>query len=520
MAMKRSRNRRIVRLVRRAAARRRRQIPLTGPTCRFEALEARVLLSTTFTNIQNIGDWKVAFADHDNDGQVEWLTEGSILADYDNDGHVDDFNYRLYNLNHNAPNGGFTSASHLLPAISSEGRLGAAWGDFNGDGFVDLYIGGSESPSAYYPDTMLLNQGGTSFTIKWVQSKDAVVTVGSPRPARGVSAADFDEDGDLDIYTSNYRLEPNGLWVNDGNGNITDEASSRGATGGLGHTIGSAWGDMDSDGHLDLFVGNFSHPGQPPAKFLRNTGPSGGYTFQEMASLSGGDWQESYASPALGDMDNDGDLDLFFTTAYGGDAPRMYRNEGDWNFTNVTSEVNLADIGFTYQAGWADVDNDGDLDLVTGAVLYRNNLSNANHWLKVRLEGDGDKVNRSAIGAQARAFVENQIITRQVEAGTGEGNQNDLTLHFGLGGHSGNVRLEVTWPGGQKQVMTTSVDKTIDVVYGADLPEGDGELAESEDIDDRASDSISAAAVFWTVMVVLGVVVIGILAVRLRRRAA
>ena len=460
-AITKSRTKRLLRHNFHRRARRCRPSPTVQPTYHLEPLEARVLLSTTFTAIQSILNDVISFADWDNDGQVEWNANADIFADYDNDGHLDAYHYKnSQRLRHNKWNGIFQDQTSLLPTIPSTVSLGAAWGDFNGDGFVDLYVGGYEiwESQQEYPDTMLLNRGGKSFEIHWVQP--------SIRRARGISTADFDEDGDLDIYASNYRLQPNGLWVNDGKGNITDQAAARGATGGNSHTIGSAWGDIDNDGHFDIFVANFSHPGQMPAVFLRNGGPSSGYKFQQMRALSGSDWQESYASAALGDMDNDGDLDLYFTTVYGGDAPRMYRNDGNWNFVNMTGEVGLADRGSTYQAAWADVDNDGDLDLATDGQIFRNNLNNSNRWLKVRLEGDGKTVNRAAIGAQVRAFVGGQIISRQVNTGTGQGNQNDLTLHFGLGKHSGKVRIKVTWPGGKVDTLNVATNQTIDVRFG------------------------------------------------------
>ena len=106
--------------------------------------------------------------------------------------------------------------------------------------------------------------------------------------------------------------------------------------------------------------------------------------------------------------------------------------------------------GQTYQAAWADYDNDGYLDLTTNGRLYRNSGS-THGWLKVRLEGDGKAVNRAAIGAQVRATISGQTITRQVESGTGEGNQNDLTLHFGLGAYRGIVALEILWPDGARE---------------------------------------------------------------------
>ena len=86
--------------------------------------------------------------------------------------------------------------------------------------------------------------------------------------------------------------------------------------------------------------------------------------------------------------------------------------------------------------------------------------------MEVRLKGDGKRVNRSAIGAQVRVKLKDKTLSRQVEAGTGEGNQNDLTLHFGLGAHKGDVDLEVVWPGGAKQtVRRVRTGRIVDIVY-------------------------------------------------------
>jgi len=179
--------------------------------------------------------------------------------------------------------------------------------------------------------------------------------------------------------------------------------------------------------------------------------------------LDGADWQETYASPALGDYDNDGDLDLYFTTLSGGDAPQLFRNDGGWNFTNVTALEGLGGIANTWQAAWADFDNDGDLDLVTDGKIFVNNDVSNNHWLKVHLSGNGTTVNSAAIGAQVRIDLGGgTILTRQVEAGTGEGNQNDLTLHFGLGSHNSPVDVEVTWPDADGLVTTVVSSVTLD----------------------------------------------------------
>ncbi|NIP94999.1 MAG: hypothetical protein GWO24_16760 [Akkermansiaceae bacterium] len=203
---------------------------------------------------------------------------------------------------------------------------------------------------------------------------------------------------------------------------------------------------------------------------MRNTGKEGEFKF-ESRGQGGVFYQESYASPAAGDFDNDGDLDLFFTTVYAGASfgrpnnPVLFSNGGDFKFTNATGDSGLGGLPPTYQAAWADLDNDGDLDLMTAGKLFVNGGGTGNHWLKVRLAGDGKSVNRSAIGAQVRVSLPGGgTLSRQVEAGTGQGNQNDLTLHFGLGKHDKPVSLEIFWPDGSAQTVSdVAIDKLLTV---------------------------------------------------------
>ncbi|MEY3458713.1 MAG: hypothetical protein RL215_1870, partial [Planctomycetota bacterium] len=149
-----------------------------------------------------------------------------------------------------------------------------------------------------------------------------------------------------------------------------------------------------------------------------------------------------------------------FTTVYPGDASVLYANRGDWKFEELSQAAKL-DVPTTYQAAWADFDNDGAIDLVTGGRLFRNPGSTG-HWLKVQLRGAG-RVNAAAIGAVVRVQCNNQQLTRQVEGSTGQGNQNDLTLHFGLGQHSERVQLEIRWPDGHVQKLDTPVDHSLTV---------------------------------------------------------
>ena len=418
-----------------------------------------------------LGSDAACWVDVDNDGWVDLCASGAVwknnfgkrfaklaevgsvvAGDFDNDGLADLFSWSRLRLYRNI--GGTNFLEFKLPQLPKCVSRGACWGDFNDDGFIDLYIGGFEDWEAgiTYPDLILTNSQGKAFQLAWSETRYR---------ARGVTACDFDRDGDLDIYVSNYRLQPNLLWLNDGTGHFKEMAAAYNAAATSpgfegGHSIGAAWGDFDNDGNIDLFAGNFAHVDdrgdQPKSRFLRNLGPPKQHVFQDLGPC-GVFYQESYASPAGSDYDNDGNLDIFFTTVYETASfsrknhPVLFHNQGGFVFADATASANLASLGPTSQAAWADFDHDGQLDLVAAGRLYANQ-GGTNHWLSVRLHGDGRVVNQSAIGAQVRIRIRNQILTRQVEAGTGEGNQNDLALHFGLGQHSEPVDLEIFWPSG------------------------------------------------------------------------
>ena len=434
------------------------------------------------------GGGKAAFGDFDGDGFVDlyagklWRNvDGKkfveakesgapggevIFADFDNDGHLDLFQFTGGgSLHRNTGKGKFEAVKFpKLPTVNSRG---AVWLDINNDARLDLFVGGYEIwQKKVHPDAIFLN-GADGFKEHWRSAKGNF-------SARGVTAADLNEDGHVDVFVSNYRLQPNHLWRSDGAGKFENVAATVGAagkpkgvinyTGGVrygisGHTIGSAIGDLDNDGHLDIFVGNFSHPpkSQDRPEFLRNLGPKGGFKFEDKSAGAGLAWQESFASPTLGDFDNDGDLDLYFTTVYGTGSygiknfPVLYANDGNWKFRNVTAAEKVGSLGATYQAAWADIDNDGDLDLCTAGKLFLNENRKGN-WITLTLVGDGKTVNRSAVGAIVRLRLGDRTLTRHVETGTGEGNQNDPRLHFGLGEHKAPVTVEIIWPGGRKTV--------------------------------------------------------------------
>jgi len=430
-----------------------------------------------FTGLDNIGDTKAAFGDFNNDGHVDLITYGLLFVnlegkkykkigsggglvmwgDLNNDGHLDQVRANgsgVVMLGDGE--GGYTRG--VGPPGPFGGECNAAsLGDIDNDGLLDIYY------CAGVGNKDTLWRQNPKHENKW----ELVLEAGGAY-ARSVVGCDFDEDNDIDFYVSNYWLAANSLWVSDGKGGATNQAGPFGATGGSGHSVGACWGDIDNDGYFDIYAGNFAHRGQPHSRFLRNLGPEKGFKFEDLGECGVG-YQESFASPTLADYDNDGDLDVYFTTIYRTASygrrnyPVLYRNDGDWKFTNVSPPAGIDGLGPTYQAAWADFDNDGDLDLMTATRIFVNE-GNDNHWLKFRLAGDGKTVNRAAIGAQVRVRLGDKVLTRQVEAGTsGHGNQNDPTLHFGLGAHGEEVSYTVTWPDGTRQKGITGVDRHVTV---------------------------------------------------------
>ncbi|MHB9139032.1 MAG: CRTAC1 family protein [Victivallaceae bacterium] len=352
--------------------------------------------------------------------------------------------------------------------------MAAAAADFDGDGYPDLYVANYENwnDQLNFPDIILRNNHG-ELELKKVMPPDQAM------PGRGVTCCDFNNDGKIDIYVSNYRLMPNFLLVNHGEWKLPNEARAYGCAGserkdfviknkqGLiygssGHTIGSVWADFDNDTYFDLFVGNFSHPPewQDRPQFLKNSGPAGNYHFVDKSSVAAIPWQESYASPTSADVDNDGITDLFFTTVYKNDSSRLFRNLGDWKFKDITGAAGTRSAK-TYQAAFADFDNDGKIDLITGGRLYRN-ISQGGDWLKIKLTGKAPDT--MAIGTKVIVDVGVRKIIKQVEAGTGSGNQNEPTLHFGLGkADAAPLKISIVWANGLKQEISANANRQIEI---------------------------------------------------------
>ena len=401
--------------------------------------------------------------------------EVGSVGDYNNDGLVDVASLGTYGVGGLFFNNGdetWTYGGNLIHWTfldTPRNSNGQTCVDLNGDGYLDTYMTGwwdyDQTTSA---DVIYTSEVSVTGDPCWRKTWEETPY----RHCKGVTPCDFDEDGDQDLYVSGYWLNLGHLWRNDGFDGatgLTDVAGAYGVNDGPGHTQGSCWADFDNDGHFDLFVANFAHPGNPSARFMQSNGPpSHNFTDKGLCGIT---QVEPLSGGIAGDYDNDGDVDILITVSsgYSWQHIMLYRNNGDWTFTEETVAMGLGSLGPADIAAWGDYNNDGALDLIAAEKLWQNHNETGNHWLKVRLKGgphaDG-LVNGAAIGAQVRIDVPGLgTLTRQVEGNTGQvGCQNDITMHFGLGSHTGPVDLLIDWPNGyQETVYDVAVDQAITI---------------------------------------------------------
>lgn len=379
----------------------------------------------------------------------------SSWADYDNDGLPDAYlaawqNSKSGRLYHNEGGGAFKEITTIAPVSSTAYPSGPTWGDYDNDGYLDLYIGVGWIQKAG-KGLLFHNNGDGSFTRITDPAAGPIVT--DSGYAGRCYWIDYDGDGDVDLFQANVRGK-SAIYRNDGKGVFTKVASSALVT--VSNCYSAAWGDFDNDGFQDVFLQVLSYPSSsgPSQKnhLFRNSGDG---TFVEITNtvLSEEALRSFHAGWA--DYDNDGFLDLFLS---GDRNNRLYHNNGDGTFTRILSGSLANDTAQSWDMAWGDYDNDGFMDLIVGngassfpepSFLYRN-MGNANHWLKLDLHGTVS--NRSALGAKIRvkATIKGEPVwqMREISAFTDHG---DLRPNFGLGDASFAEMVRIEWPSGQIQ---------------------------------------------------------------------
>ena len=416
---------------------------------------------------------------------------GACSADYDNDSWPDLFitsvgGNRLY---HNNGNGSFTDVTDKAGVGSRLWSASCAFGDIDNDGYVDLYVTnyvdfGLQNnkycvlsgdtrvychPNVYngVPDILFHNNGDGTF-------KDVTRAAGIYRPdgkGLGVVFGDYDSDGWIDIYVANDST-PNFLFHNKGKGVFEEVGLLAGvAVGSDGQALagmGTDMGDVDGDGLLDIFVTNLD---RQTHNLYRNLGKG---LFADVTFESGvGEATLPYVGfgAVFVDYDNDADLDLAIANGDVIDNVSLFRDSTSYEQRKLLLQNDgtgkFKDVGPTSGPGFAlkkpgrslsaaDIDNDGDLDLLIGNVgqtadLLRNDGGNKNNSLLIRTLGS--KSNRDGIGARLKLTVAGKILLQEVKAGSSYLSQSDLRVHFGMGKATRADRLEIRWPTGAVEMV-------------------------------------------------------------------
>ena len=431
---------------------------------------------------------------------------GVAVADFDNDGFADVYvnNFGPNTLYRNNGDGTFQDVSQVS-GVTNGDRVGAGicFLDIDGNGDLDLYVGNylqfsyeKHKPHTYMglpsypsplnyapdPDTVFRSNGDGSFADVTVESGIA----GYAENTMGTVCADYDDDGDTDIFVAND-VQACSLYQNDGKGHFIDTAILAGVAYDMAGTphgnMGVDAGDFDNDGLVDFHV--TSYAGELAVLF-RNLGQG---IFEDVTRTSGagqGTLPHVTWGNAVGDFDNDGHRDLFIacghvddnveqrddTTAY--HVPNiLLRNTGQGTFVDVSRTsgegmlVSLSSRG----AALGDLDQDGDLDIVVQnsrrePTILRNESTAANHWLRVCLRGV--RASRDGVGAKVRVTAGDLVQVDEVRSGRGYQSHFDLGLHFGLRDRQQVDCIEVRWLGGAiDRVTNVRADRTVVITEGS-----------------------------------------------------
>ena len=390
---------------------------------------------------------------------------GMCVADVDKNGYLD------------VLAGGYSAAVQIL-MTNSTGTGGtiiglpnsnfflqnATFGDFNNDGWIDVFLCDDNAESHIYLNDLAGNLVPSATTINF----DVTPTDDSGN--YGSVWTDFDNDGDLDLYIAKCRQGVNSptdgrridvLFENNGNGTFTENAAAHGLANGW-QTWTASFGDLDNDGDLDLLATNHDHESQ----IFRNDGNF----FTDITSTTGFDITDiTPIQSVMEDFDNDGYNDLFIT----GSDSRFYHNNGNMTFTKVDNLFN-SDNMESFAIG--DLNHDGFIDIYGSyATIYTNpstiddviwmNKRNANNFITFNLKGVTS--NKDAIGARAFIYGAWGTQVREARAGESYGAVNTPMLHFGLGQYTSIDSVIVRWPSGTTQtIVNPAINQFVTIIEG------------------------------------------------------
>ncbi len=438
---------------------------------------------------RNVGNGK--FEDLSAASQLDQQLGGLNLigGDYDNDGDTDIFVLRgawmfdqgqiRNSLLRNNGDGTFSDVTYEAGlAYPPRPTQAATWGDFDYDGDLDLYIGNEsrmamESRDGDYPSQLFRNNGDGTFTDI---ASEAGVT--NDRYCKAVTAGDYDNDGDLDLYLSN--VGENRLYRNNGDRTFTDVAPALGVTEPAGRSFATWFFDYNNDGWLDLFVAAYEadigdvaadylgreHDGVSP-RLYQNDGMG---RFVDVTDSVGLDHPYLPMGANFGDLDNDGWLDVYLGTGdpnYQTLMPNvMLRNDRGVRFQNVTTSGGFGHLQKGHGVAFADFDNDGDQDIYhqLGGFLVGDKFHNAlfknpghgNAFLIIQLSGS--QTNRAGYGARIRVTVDSPDGMRTIHRAVGSVSSfggSPTRQEIGLGNATDITQVEVDWPVlGQTQRFT------------------------------------------------------------------
>ena len=417
---------------------------------------------------------------------------GVAVADYDNDGYDDIFicnagENTLYRNNGDGTFTNVTAGSGLDHKPANELSVGAAWFDYDNDGRLDLFV---TNYTTWTPDTdkqCFMAPGQDAYCIPTVYKSVASrlyrnlghgrfedVTeasgIGSALgKGMGISIADFDGDGFMDVFVAND-TEPNFLFLNQGNGTFKECGLEFGVAynsqGSSVSGMGTDARDFDNDGWVDIVYNDLS--GQVFG-LMKN---QGGKSFDDITwPTKLGSLSRNLSGWSIGfiDYNNDGWKDIYSANGYsdGGDVndlsrtskqhDTMFENLDGRTLEDVTAKMgpDFALSGYQRGSAFVDLNNDGFMDLVATSLgqpprILMNNALNGNHWLLLDLHGT--KSNRSAIGAAIKVVTASgRALYNHINPSVGFMSSSDRRAHFGLGSESKIDRIEIRWPSGIRQ---------------------------------------------------------------------